>query len=257
MVRSVCGIDLHEGKKELIKARLNKRLRKLQLRTFAEYIDYLRHDETGAELTAMLDAISTNLTSFFREDDHFAYLTNKIIPTFNEAAGKPIRVWSAGCSSGEEPYSIAITLLESLSGSAKKDVKILATDISTRILVRAKQGIYDAERLKTVSLQLRKKYFRPARTDFKGLFEVKEELRNMIHFARLNLMENWPMRGPLNVIFCRNVMIYFNKATQARLVERFFEILAPGGILFIGHSESLTGARHKFRYVEPTVYQKS
>ena len=255
-VKSISGIDLHEGKKELIKARLHKRLRQLKLKTFSDYVRYLRHDHTGSELTAMLDAISTNMTSFFREDSHFTYLTNKIVPAMNSAASKPIRIWSAGCSSGEEPYSIAITLLSSLSDSSKRNVKILATDISTRILAKAKQGTYDTKRLQTVAPHLRLKYFRPVQTGFKGLYEVKDELRNMIHFARLNLMENWPMKGPFDVIFCRNVMIYFDKATQTKLVERFFEILAPGGILFIGHSESLTGARHKFRYVEPTVYQK-
>lgn len=260
LVKSLCGINLHDGKKELVKARLNKRLRELQLGSFGEYIEYVRNDASGAELTAMLDALSTNLTSFFREADHFEHLAKEVIPRVvsnAEEAGRRLRIWSAGCSSGEEPYSIAITVCERIPDLGRWDAMVLATDISTRMVTRAKLGIYKDDRIKAISPQLRAKYLqcieaRPERT-----YRVNDSLQAIVHFARLNLMDAWPMRGPFNAIFCRNVMIYFDKPTQGRLIERFWDLLGPGGTLFIGHSESLTGVRHRFRYVRPTVYERS
>ena len=171
--------------------------------------------------------------------------------------GRPkLRVWSAGCSSGEEPYSIAITLAERISNLKAWDAKILGTDLSTRVLARAKEGIYDKIRLKDVPGIFLSKYFNCIETRPERRYQVGDSLRSMVRFARLNLMNDWPMRGPFHVIFCRNVMIYFEKSTQQKLIERFWELLAPGGTLFIGHSESLTGVKHHFRYVRPTVYEK-
>ncbi len=262
LVKDICGISLGSGKKELVKARLNKRLRALGLANYDEYIKFLRNDRAGNELTSMLDAISTNLTSFFREADHFEYLGQKVLKRMaaDAAAGKAenrLRIWSAGCSSGEEPYSIAITVCDNIPNLKVWDVAILATDLSTRVLDRAKEGVYTAERIKTVNPQLRGRCFRCIQSRPDRIYQVNETLRSLMHFSRLNLMGDWPMRGSFDVIFCRNVMIYFDKPTQGRLVERFWEILAPGGTLFIGHSESLTSLRHRFRYIQPTVYEKA
>ncbi|MCK4625134.1 MAG: protein-glutamate O-methyltransferase [Phycisphaerae bacterium] len=262
LVKNTCGISLGDEKMQLVKARLNKRLRKLSLADYDEYINFLRRDRTGNELTAMLDAISTNLTSFFREADHFDYLEQgilkrKIAEAANEKSPKRLRVWSAGCSSGEEPYSIAIVACSSVPNLKSWDAAVLATDLSTRMLERATNGVYSAERVKTVNPQLRSRYFECIQTRPDRLYRVNNTLRSFVHFSRLNLMGDWPMRGPFDVIFCRNVMIYFDKATQTRLVERFWELLAPRGTLFIGHSESLTSLKHRFKYVQPTVYEKA
>lgn len=251
MVHSLCGIKLHAGKKELVRARLAKRLRALGMNSFDEYLEHVQNDRAD-ELVAMLDALSTNLTRFFREPEHFAYLTAQVLPAL---PSHRLRIWSAGCSTGEEPYSIAIQLAEVISDLAHWDVAILATDLSVQALQRAKAGAYEAERLQQVPATLRTRYFAPC-THSDTWEQVKPPIRGMISFARLNLMDRWPMRGPFDVIFCRNVMIYFDKPTQARLIERFWQLLRPGGTLFIGHSESLSGIKHQFSYVQPTVYCK-
>ncbi len=256
LTKKLCGINLHEGKKQLVRARLAKRLRALGMASFEEYMDYLRRDDSGDELTAMLDALSTNLTRFFREPSHFVYMVNTIVPRLLASGSRRLHVWSAGCSSGEEPYSIAIHLAEAIPDLQAWDVKILATDLSTTVLERAREGIYDKKRLQDVPGMLRSKHFTCIEARPERRYQVKESLRQLVHFARLNLMDTWPMGGPFEIIFCRNVMIYFDKPTQAQLVERFTDLLAPAGTLFIGHSESLTGVRHQLRYVEPTVYEK-
>ena len=259
IVKGLCGINLHEGKKELVKARLAKRLRQLALPDFTQYIKMLREDASGTELTAMLDALSTNTTHFFRESRHFDYFRDVVLPELlrKNQAKRRIRIWSAGCSSGEEPYTIAILLKEHLPpGASNWDVKILATDISTKVLARAREGIYSAPALRDAPKVAVYKYFTPLKGRSNGAFQVNASLRKLVHFARLNLMQPWPMKGPFDVIFCRNVMIYFDKSTQGRLVERYYDILAPGGTFFIGHSESLPGIRHKFSYVAPTVYTR-
>lgn len=250
LVHSQCGINLHDGKKELVRARLAKRLRTLGLPDFEAYMQLLRND-SGTELVAMLDALSTNLTSFFRETDHFRYLAERILP---RQTNSRLRIWSAGCSSGEEPYSIAMQLAETLPRLEQWDVKILATDLSTRVLEQARQGVYAREKLQGLPAPISQRHFEPAPGG--GGLQVREGLRRLVHFARLNLMDPWPMRGPFDVIFCCNVMIYFDKPTQSRLVARFWDLLHPGGTLFIGHSESLTGIRHRFVYRQPTIYAR-
>ncbi len=260
LVKQVAGINLHDGKKELVKARLNKRLRKLGMTDFREYLDYLENDSTNTELVAMLDAISTNLTSFFREISHFECLRDNILSRLIADAprrGQKLRIWSAGCSSGEEPYSLAMWVLEHLPNASKWDVAILATDLSTKVLDRASQGVYAADRVEGMAPQFRNRYFTsiPQRPD--RAYQISPNVRQLITFARLNLMEQWPMRGPFDIIFCRNVMIYFDKPTQGKLVNRYWDMLGPDGTLFIGHSESLTGIQHRFKYVQPTVYRKS
>jgi len=167
-----------------------------------------------------------------------------------------IRGWSAGCSSGEEPYSIAITLLEATRGRGRWDVKVLATDISTSMLETAQKGIYGTERVKPVPTLQRNRYLAQHRIDGRKVFEVNKSLRDAVVFKYLNLVEDWPIKAPLDFVFCRNVMIYFDKTTQSQLVNRFFDLLGSGGILFTGHSESLTGIEHKFNYIQPTIYMK-
>jgi len=254
LVKSLAGINLTDAKKELVRARLTKRLRKLGLATFDDYVEYLQNDTTGAELVAMLDVLSTNTTYFFREAKHFEWLRQEVLPRL--AARRRVRIWSAGCSSGEEPYSIAIVLLEAIPDLADWDAAILATDLSTEVLARARQGIYPASRLREVPPMLLGRHFTLLATKPERTYRVNDPVRRLVHFARLNLMGQWPMKGPFDVIFCRNVMIYFDRPTRQDLIARFHSILAPGGTLFIGHSESLTGINHSFRYVLPTVYRK-
>ena len=259
LVKRLCGINLHDGKKDLVKARLSKRLRSLGLQSFEQYMDYIAGAQGPAEISAMLDALSTNLTFFFREGKHFDFLRQSVIPELvrTHQNNRQLRFWSAGCSSGEEPYSIGITLAEEIGDLPRWDVKILATDLSTRVLSAARRGQYTPERFRETPPRIVQEFFNIAGVQPHRVHEVKDSIKRLVHFARLNLMERWPMRGPFDVIFCRNVMIYFDKATQGQLVDRFWSLLAPGGVLFIGHSESLTGVQHKFRYVEPTVYRKA
>lgn len=257
MVYKYCGINLHDGKMELVRARIAKRLRANGCTSVAEYIDRVLDDTSGEEFAVLIDAMSTNLTSFFRENDHFIHLTNKFLPPLiTKRRNRRIRVWSAGCSSGEEPYTLAMVLHDAFKNKGTWDIKILATDISTQVLRAARQGMYSPERLKNIPLPMRKEYFQEVHTGGQIMHQVTPVLRDMIAFNRLNLMEKWPFSGPFDFIFCRNVMIYFDKPTQERLVNRYYDCLEDGGLLFTGHSESLTGIRHRFKYVEPTIYGK-
>ena len=263
LVHKHCGINLHSGKKELVRARLAKRLRQGNFDTFSDYMKYVLADKTGREFSMLIDTLSTNLTSFFRERQHFEFLEDKFLPALLERKRKSqkfkIRTWSAGCSSGEEPYSIAITLLDAVLGQGRWDIKVLATDISTSMIETAKKGIYDKQRIEPVSPMQKQRYLNVINLNGEKVYEVNRNLRDVIIFKYLNLMEDWPIRpqgGGLDIIFCRNVMIYFDKPTQANLINRFWNILDSGGILFTGHSESLAGIQHKFRYIQPTIYSK-
>ncbi len=261
LVYEHCGINLHDGKKELVRARLAKRLRLGNFRTFPEYIKHVLKDKTGKEFSILIDSLSTNLTSFFRERQHFEFMREKFLPQVLKRKRKKrnfrIRGWSAGCSSGEEPYSIAITLLEAVQGQGRWNVKVLATDISTSMLETAQKGIYDKERITPVPLLQRNKYLSLHRQNRQQVFEVDKSLRDVVIFKYLNLVKGWPIKGPLDFIFCRNVMIYFDKTTQQRLINRFWDLLDSGGILLTGHSESLTGIEHRYNYVQPTIYMKA
>ena len=250
-VYDLCGINLKTGKEQLVHSRLSKRLFALKLDSFEEYFNLVESDPKGLELVWMIDSLTTNKTSFYREVQHFDFLRGEIIPQLKK---KTLRIWSAACSSGEEPYSIAILLREELPNFKTWDVKILATDISTRVLQKASEGVYDDEILKPVPAAWRQKYFAPE-PGVKAS-RIAPSIREMVRFARLNLMEKFPMKGPFDIIFCRNVMIYFDKPTQEKLVQRYYDILAPGGYLMVGHSESLTGAAHSFKYIQPATYQK-
>jgi len=260
LVYKHCKINLHTGKKELVRARLAKKLREGNFYSFPEYLKYVLEDKTGKEFSNLIDSLSTNLTSFFREKQHFDFLQDKFLPALIERKVKNrnnrIRAWSAGCSSGEEVYSIAITLKEALEGQGQWDVKVLGTDISTRMLETARKGYYDSERISSVPVQQRNKYLLSKQGKNQRGFEASKALRDIVIFRHLNLMEKWPLKGPLDFIFCRNVMIYFDKPTQQFLIDRYWEMLDSGAVLFTGHSESLTGIKHRFKYVQPTIYMK-
>jgi chemotaxis protein methyltransferase CheR len=251
------------GKKELVRTRLSKMLRTGHFSTFKEYIDHVLKDETGKEFSSLIDLLSTNLTSFFREEQHFKFMRSSFLPLLLEQKRKDrnfkIRGWSAGCSSGEEAYSIGITLLDAVQGQSQWDIKVLATDISTSMLDTAQKGIYNKQQIGPVSPLQKQKYLLVSHVEGQKVFEVSRSLRNIVVFKHLNLMGNWlinPCSGRLDFIFCRNVMIYFDRPTQQRLINRFWDLLASGGILFTGHSESLAGLEHKFHLIEPTVYTK-
>ena len=250
IVYDVAGIVLREGKEGLVRSRLSRRLRALGLPSYEAYLAFLAADRDGRELVEMVDALTTNKTNFFREPAHFDFLRDRLLPAL--PAG-PVRIWSAGCSTGEEPYTLAMVLHEALPDPARSGAKILATDISTRVLAQAKAGRFAEAVAEEVPTDLRRRHF--ARLP-NGGWEAGPSLRGLVTFARLNLMGPWPMRGPFQAIFCRNVMIYFDKATQQKLVSRYHDLLAPGGYLFVGHSESLSGIAHRFAYVQPAVYRK-
>lgn len=250
------GIALSESKHELVYGRLAKRLRSLGLTRFSEYCEYVAsHDE---ELPEVVNAITTNLTSFFRETHHFDYLRSDVIPALlhANAASRRIRIWSAGCSSGEEPYSIAMVVRELIPENQGWDVRILATDIDTNVLDRARTGIYMADRVTGIPEQYRRRYVSKGTGDEADRIRMRDEIRNLISFRRLNLIEEWPMHGPFDVIFCRNVVIYFDKTTQRRLFERYADILRPGGHLFIGHSETLYKVSERFELIGRTIYRR-
>lgn len=245
-----CGIKLNKDKHNLVKSRLTKRLYALNLACFDEYLEHVRND--SEEFSRMVDSLTTNKTNFFREIQHFEFLDREILSKLIGRTHR-LRIWSAACSSGEEPYSIAMLLHEVLPDINRWDVKILATDISSRVLEKAKRAEYDEDNLSGVTPSMRQKYFTKTQTQ---KFVVADRVRNMVRFARMNLMDEWKMQGPFDVIFCRNVMIYFDKPTQATLVNRFYNLLASGSYLFVGHSESLNGVAHNYRYIQPAVYLK-
>jgi chemotaxis protein methyltransferase CheR len=256
LVMDTAGIVLSDKKRAFVQGRLGRRLRVLGLSDFAAYCRLLESPAGDEEKNNLINAVTTNHTSFFREPHHFQYLAQTILPHIaktQRGGGGRFRIWSAGCSTGEEPYTIAMTLREHQSPLRGFDVRILATDLDTNVVARAAAGVYDAERLATIPKSLRLKYF----TDLDdGSAEAGDELSSLITFAPLNLLQDWPMKGPFDVIFCRNVVIYFDKATQRRLFDRYAELLKPDGWLFIGHSESLMNVTDRFDLVGRTIYQR-
>ena len=259
LVYNQCGIHLSEGKRELVKARLGKRMRSGSFRSFRDYYHHVIEDASGEELVFLLDSISTNFTFFFREPKHFQYLQKEFLPEWTDPKknrGGKLRLWSAGCSSGEEPYSLAMSLLEAIGARSHWEISILATDLSTKVLQAAEAGIFPKEKVQSIPPDQMKKYFLKGEDQWKDYVKVKDFVRQRIQFKRLNLMEPFSFQESFDCIFCRNVMIYFDKKTQADLVGRFHVCLKRGGFLVIGHSESLTGIHHPFTYVKPTVYKK-
>lgn len=251
-------ISLSRDKRELVTARLGKRLRATNLSSVSDYCRLLKAPGQEAELANLIDAISTNHTFFFRENAHFDFLRQKVVPEMQGTAAKERRtcfnVWSAACSSGEEPYSIAMTLAETMPNSPWH---IDATDISHRILDRAKAGIYRDETVERLTPQQLQTYFQRGFGPQDGNYRVKSSLRDQVTFRQLNLLEGEPpFRDQFHVIFCRNVMIYFDQPTQEELVGRLARQLRPGGYLFVGHAESLTAIRHTLQNVRPAVYRR-
>lgn len=256
------GIQLPETKRQLVQGRLGKRLRNLKLGSFREYCDYVFESEAGqAERRHLVDIITTNKTHFFREPEHFEYLRESVIPRLLKGgyAGRQraLSIWSAACSTGEEPYTLAMVMGELQRAEPGLNYQILATDISTRVLDKAKRAIYNEDEIESVSMDMRRRYLLRSRDPSRGLVQVAPELRKRVRFGHLNLMDQTKSFGhPLDVIFCRNVMIYFDSQTREDLVRRFVHQLAPGGFLFVGHSETLRQLAVGLEQMVPAVYRK-
>jgi chemotaxis protein methyltransferase CheR len=248
LVRTVSGIHLPAGKESLVRARLAGRVRTLGLASYGAYVDLLARDSTGAEMDFAIDLLTTNKTSFFREPRHFELLGELLRATTR----KTLRIWCAAASTGEEPYTLAMTLAAAGMVPPHCDSKILATDICRHALATAETATYRRETAASVPGELAARYLEPAG----DLVKVKRSVRDLVTFARLNLMDRWPMRGPFEFIFCRNVMIYFDDRTRERLVDRMRSLLAPSGYLMIGHAESLSALRHQYTYHSPAVYRR-
>lgn len=248
------GLDLRPGKEALVNARLARRVQELGLGSLSEYVEAVKADRTGEELERLINALTTNHTSFLREPQHFALLREAVLPPLIRRG--TVRIWSAGCSTGEEPYTILFTAAEALGAERIGSLRLLATDISTRVLEKAQAGIYPGERLEGLPPGWAQRFFQKGEGRWEGNVRVKPEWRARVKFRRLNLMEDFSFLPRCHVIFCRNVMIYFDKPTQERLVRRFEERLEPGGWFLIGHSEGLMGIRHGLDYVRPAVYRK-
>lgn len=256
-VTAQTGIVLSEAKKDMVYSRLSKRIRKQFAGSFDVFCKAIA-DGDAAEQDYLINAITTNLTAFFREHHHFDYLIDTVIPALvrKNTTTKRIRIWSAGCSTGEEAYSIAICLRETIPDIDDWDIKILATDLDANVLMQAKEGTYNQERISRVEQKRVQTWFKLGSGSNDGLVRLKPELGRMIVFKRLNLLHEWPMKGPFDFIFCRNVVIYFDKATQSQLFERFADILVEDGHVFIGHSESLYKVCDRFVSLGQTIYQR-
>jgi chemotaxis protein methyltransferase CheR len=257
LAREQAGISLSDSKRNLVYTRVSRRLRALGFTAFKEYRTYL--SENAGELESFINAISTNLTKFFRESHHFDHFRSHVAAPFLNGT-KPgdgrFRVWSAGCSTGEEPYTIACVLTHEIPAGARHDIRILATDIDTDVLGKAARGIYPVSGFDSVP-RLYRDYFEPTSDTRNGAnLRATEDIRSLIAFRRLNLIEPWPFRGKFDAIFCRNVMIYFDNATKASLIDRFIQSIKPGGFLYIGHSESFHGSHPELQLVGRTTYRR-
>ena len=252
------GISLSDSKRNLVYSRLSRRLRALELNSFAEYRQYLE-SSGGDEVERFINSISTNHTKFFREAHHFTHFRSSVHETFAQQDQKRLprrlRVWSAGCSTGEEPYTIALVLRRELPEMARQDVKILATDIDTDVLAKASRGEYPAESLDNVPDPFCR-YFQPVPESEGATIKIAHDVRSLITFRQLNLMSPWPVKGPFDAIFCRNVMIYFDAPTKSKLIDRFIQLIRPGGTLYIGHSESLLGSHAGLKLMGRTIYRR-
>lgn len=254
LVRQHTGISLSPAKRELVYSRLVRRLRKLGLPSFSAYLSRLEAGDP-LEFEEFTNALTTNLTAFFREAHHFEFLAKTVLPALAErnAATRRIRIWSAGCSTGEEPYSIAMTLLENTANLRGWDIRVLATDLDSNVVAHAANGLYREERFEKMPAAQRQRWF-TALPD--GQWQAKRELQEMVRFKGLNLMHDWPMRGQFDVIFCRNVVIYFDKETQRTLFSRMARLQRPGDWLLIGHSESLFKVSDQYQLVGKTIYRR-
>jgi len=258
LVREHTGIALSDAKRQLVYGRLSRRLRALKLGSFREYIELLERGVAN-ELEEFINAITTNLTSFFREPHHFEYLATDLLPQIvaRNTGMRRARIWCCAASTGEEPYSIGMVLREAAPLLHGFDIKVLATDLDSAVLATAANGIYNAERLTSVASTRASRFFRKGSGAHAGQYRVQDELRNLITFKQLNLMHEWPVRGPFDAIFCRNVIIYFDKDTQRALFARMATLQRPGDILFLGHSESLYHVSDQYELVGRTIYRRN
>jgi chemotaxis protein methyltransferase CheR len=256
LVKELTGINLTDAKRELVYGRLSRRLRVLGLPSFRAYREYIE-SEGPEELVELCNAITTNLTSFFREAHHFDYLS-AWLSEWSERAGpqRRLRIWSAGCSSGEEAYSLAMTVAEALSEWQRRDVRVLATDLDSAMVDRGRAGRYGEDRVGAISLGRLTRFFERCTENGRAAWQVGGELRSLVTFRQLNLMHTFPMRGPIDLIFCRNVIIYFDKPTQRKLFARIAQVQRPGGRLFLGHSESLFKVSDAYRLLGKTIYER-
>ncbi len=256
-VKTRTGITLSPQKRDLVYNRLIHRLRNHGLANFRDYRSLLEADQ-GEELVEFTNALTTNVTAFFREPHHFEYLRSHVFPELKKRHkdDRRVRIWSSGCSSGEEPYTVAMTVAENFADSDGFDVKILATDLDTNVLEHASAGVYAEQRLSGIDQKKLVRWFQRGRGEHEGQFRVRDQLRDMITFRQLNLMDEWPMKGPFDIVFCRNVIIYFDKPMQKKIIDRYGDLLAPGGYLMLGHSESLASDRHEFQSLGKTMHRR-
>ena len=252
------GIVVSDDKMDMFYSRLSRRVRALGLSDFDQYCELIKNDRNEQELPEFLNSITTNLTAFFRENHHFDFLKSTAIPEIMQrnAQSHSLRIWSAGCSSGEEPYSLAMTLGEALPRTGGWDAQILATDIDSNVLAEAAKGVYPLERLKGIPNPRLRRWFVRGKGGREGCARVKPEAQQLVTFGQLNLMKDWRHSELQDVIFCRNVIIYFDKPSKAKLVDRYADALVDGGYLFIGHSESLFKVSERFESLGHTIYKK-
>lgn len=258
MIYADAGIHLNESKASLVYSRLSKHIRNLGLKGFREYCALVSSPEGAGPRREMLSHLTTNFTRFFRENHHFEHMKNEVLPELiaRAKAGGRVRIWSAASSDGQEPYSIALTVLSLLPNAADYDFRILATDIDPKILALARAGAYDAAALETVNPAMRKQYFREVNIDGRNKWQVDDRVKKLITYNELNLMAQWPFKGPFDIIFCRNVVIYFDEPTQVKIWTRFAGMLAEGGHLYIGHSERVSGeSKGLFDNIGITTYR--
>jgi chemotaxis protein methyltransferase CheR len=256
LAREHAGIALSDSKRNLVYTRVSRRLRALGFTAFKQYRDYLA--ENAGELESFINAISTNLTKFFRESHHFDHFRGHVVQPFLRGAQRGdgrLRVWSAGCSTGEEPYTIAAVLRHEIPTGSRHDIRILATDIDTDVLAKAARGIYPVSGFDSVP-RIYRDYFEPASEGRGDNMIASEAIRSLIVFRKLNLMDPWPFRGKFDAVFCRNVMIYFDNPTKTALIDRFIQSIKPGGFLYIGHSESFHGTHAELQLVGRTTYRR-
>ncbi|MFC1750156.1 CheR family methyltransferase [Pseudomonadota bacterium] len=257
LVAEHTGISLSDAKHDMVYSRLAKRLRQLGLEKFSDYLDIL-HAEDETEIGNFINSVTTNLTSFFREQHHFDYLQDTLIPRLlrENSDTRVIRIWSAGCSTGEEPYSLAMTFKECVPDNQGWDVRILATDLDTNVLATGSRGVYSLDRVNGIPKEKLRRWFYKGKGATEGMVKVSKELQDMIIFKQLNLMGKWPVKAGVDIIFCRNVVIYFDKDTQRVLFDRYANILKSNGNLFIGHSETLYNVSTRFDLLGKTIYQR-
>ncbi|MDQ7050966.1 MAG: protein-glutamate O-methyltransferase CheR [Enterobacterales bacterium] len=253
MIYKVSGISLSDRKQDMVYSRLARRLRKLALVDFHQYLEFVKQDKD--EQREFVNALTTNLTHFFREDHHFEYLTGVFFPEIFAKNTNRIRFWSAGCSTGEEPYTLAMVWEHLQDKPSNVDFKILATDLDTNVIDSGKDGIYSLDKLEPVA-EAYQKWFCKTDKCSPNQKQVHHKLKQSIHFKQLNLMADWPMKGPFQLIICRNVLIYFDKPTQEKLIQRYYDLLEPKGCLILGHSESLGENRKLFKNCGKTIFRK-